>query len=454
MLAVHELQAQQAWAAPDANSSSPGNEAGSAAGSSHRQLHLPLDSAEQLPAGEAVIAALYDVPDALSSLQQQQLVDAVVLADKLGAPKVAQRAVDALKAAAQQVEGEQGLTGVALEALASLPSWPTCLYPLLLPIVQHAACCVEGLADLAAIVAADTGSRVQRMLLAVLGDLEAVWKDVQLQRLLLLLPLPAAQLLLSSDDLRIASEDTVLYTANMYITLQPSSRRQTCKTALALLVRAPHLTRSGLAAQTLSSGRHLLLDSLTAPLKQLVSYKLLTASDSVTPETLSEIRGAPDSWSRNARQRVAAEGVCMQWRLSVEKIAQACRQCFANNTVVSLNSPGHTPPLGGVVWRMQVHVQMQRRNGVSGVTVGLYLGPGGGAARNVFRMYSGTLECASARRATLRCDQGNLHGRGYPDFFRVGLMSEGGGWDEATWAAKGLPTSGEVELSLHMHSVG
>jgi hypothetical protein len=36
---------------------------------------------------------------------------------------------------------------------------------------------------------------------------------------------------------------------------------------------------------------------------------------------------------------------------------------------------------------------------------------------------------------------------------RMGRMSAGGGWDEAAWAAKGLPTSGELEITLHMHNV-
>jgi hypothetical protein len=40
------------------------------------------------------------------------------------------------------------------------------------------------------------------------------------------------------------------------------------------------------------------------------------------------------------------------------------------------------------------------------------------------------------------------------DLCDVGPMSIGGGWDEAAWSAAGLPTSGELELRLHVHSVG
>jgi hypothetical protein len=42
----------------------------------------------------------------------------------------------------------------------------------------------------------------------------------------------------------------------------------------------------------------------------------------------------------------------------------------------------------------------------------------------------------------------------YGHMLDVGPMSAGGGWDEAAWVAAGLPVSGELQLSLHMHSVG
>jgi hypothetical protein len=145
-------------------------------------LQLTIGSADELPAAEAVIAAVYCVPDAFNSLEHAQLVNAVMLADKLGAAAAAKQAVQILKTAAA---AEQGLSAAALEALASLTAWPACLQQVLLPVVQHARCCDDALDGFAAIVAADTGSRVQHMLLAVLGDLGAVWRDDQLQELLM-----------------------------------------------------------------------------------------------------------------------------------------------------------------------------------------------------------------------------------------------------------------------------
>jgi hypothetical protein len=43
---------------------------------------------------------------------------------------------------------------------------------------------------------------------------------------------------------------------------------------------------------------------------------------------------------------------------------------------------------------------------------------------------------------------------GYGNYFSLQPMS-GDGWDEAAWAAAadGMPTTGEMLLQLHMHSV-
>jgi hypothetical protein len=165
---------------------------------------------------------MYGVPDAMSTLQQQQLVHAVVLADMVGKEDAAQQAVEALKSAARS---EQGLSAAALEALASLAAWPVCLLQLLAAILKSAPCCSIDTSKLEDITAADTNSSMQRLLLAMFGDLDAACGDRQMKQLLLGLPLPAMQLLLSSDQLRVASEDTVLYVAESYLLPYVDERR-------------------------------------------------------------------------------------------------------------------------------------------------------------------------------------------------------------------------------------
>uniref|UniRef100_A0A383WH79 BTB domain-containing protein n=1 Tax=Tetradesmus obliquus TaxID=3088 RepID=A0A383WH79_TETOB len=81
-----EAQGRHWQPQPQAGSSSSGGQAPA----SRPTLHLTIDSAEQLPAAEAVLAAMYGVEDAIEGLEQQQLVDAVVIADMLHAGTAAQ----------------------------------------------------------------------------------------------------------------------------------------------------------------------------------------------------------------------------------------------------------------------------------------------------------------------------------------------------------------------------
>jgi hypothetical protein len=418
-------------------------------------LRLTLDSTEQLPAAEAVIAALYGVPDAITFLEPAQQVTAAVLADRLGAAAVAKQAVQLLKAAA---EAEQGLAAAAIEALASLSAWPGCCYPLLLPVLKTAACCADRLVELADIAAADTSSRAQHMLLAVLGNLEAVWRDEQLQELLLQLPLPAMQLLLSSDDLRVASEDTVLYTASRYAAEVGLSGKAAATGALAKLVRAPHLSGGMLAGQALSSSSsNMLLAGYSEQLKQLASYKLAAGGAPVPANVLSLMTAVPAAWMLGPRQRIAADPVQLKWRLPVVEIAQACRDSAAGNEALHIDCPLSSPVLGGTAWTLMLQCSQAGDTGARFTVVGLYARPGNSPhmfGNGVFLSWKCTLACTAAAISSVAECHGSSTGYGFEDFLQLRFKSADGGWDEAAWAAKGLPVSGEIELSLHMHSVG
>jgi hypothetical protein len=330
-----------------------------------------------------------------------------------------------------------------VDALSVLPVWPACLQPVLLPVLQRA--------KLSEMPAADV-SKVQRMLLAVLGDLEAAWADNQLQKLLLQLPLPAMELLLSSDQLRVVSEDTVLYTAGQYVAAQQAKEQKTAaKAALAALVRAPHLSGSCLAQQTFGSSAGLLLSGYSQHLKLLASHQLATRCGVVPTSVSEQIQDAPAAWLLGTRQIVASDGVRLVWRLPAEQLAQACRDSFAGNKVIFIHSPSSSPPLGGLSWDIEVMCTQQERDGVRGTLVGVYAHDHGGPP-DVFYVFSCTLASGSVSRSISCC--GDLHEQGWANFFTMEPMVEGGGWDEAAWAAKGLPTTGELELSLHMHSVG
>jgi hypothetical protein len=115
---VFVLQADSAWTPISVPA---GEAAAPLAVCSRPVLHLTIDSAEQLPAAEAVIAALYGVPDALSSLPQQQLLVAAVIAGKVGAAGVVDQCVSMLKAAEEQAGS---ISAATMEGFAGLPAWP------------------------------------------------------------------------------------------------------------------------------------------------------------------------------------------------------------------------------------------------------------------------------------------------------------------------------------------
>uniref|UniRef100_A0A383W9A1 BACK domain-containing protein n=1 Tax=Tetradesmus obliquus TaxID=3088 RepID=A0A383W9A1_TETOB len=429
-------------------SSSSSSAANRATAPERPKIYLTVGSAEQLPAAEAFIAAMYGVPDAISGLEQQQVVHVVVIADMVHAEAAGQQALQALQAAA---ESEAGLEAAALEALAGLPVWPACLLQLLPSIVKHAACCRDSEANLAAVTAADAGGRIQKLLVAALGDLQAVWSEAQRQALLLALPLPAMQLLLSSDQLRVPSEDTVLYTAKRYVKAQKTAaKRAAAKAGLAPLVRAPQLSLFALSCAALpaDSEQQLLGSGYAQQLRLLLPLRRIASAEELASEML-EFEGAPDSWRLGPRQvSPLGDGVRLEWRLPVQQLRQACRDSFEQQQVIYVESPGSSPPLGGVGWRLVVDCVQQE----GGTVVGLYAGPVLAEVPNgVYFRFRATASWSGVQ-INWRSNCLNYEVYGDKNYFQLQPMA-GGGWDEAAWAAAGLPTAGEMCLELCLHSV-
>jgi hypothetical protein len=416
-------------------------------------VRLTIDRAEQLPAAKAIIAAMYQVPDAISSLEQPQLVHALAMVEKLGVGYVMQQAMQALLNAADE---PQGLSAAAWQALAGLEAWPSHLVKALPALVKHAPCCTVPAADLAALVAADASGSIRQSLVIALGDLQAGWAAAGEKAALLSLPLPAMQLLLSSDQLRVPSEDTVLYTAIQYVQAQTDdAAKAAAKAALAQLVRAPLLSELTLSCAALpaDSGQQL-LGTYAQQLRDLLPLKFKrNASQEQLAAALEAYEGLPPSWRLGPRQiRPLADDVQLEWRLPLEQLMQACRDSFAQQKVVHIDSPS-SAPLGGVGWRMVV----QCKQAEGGTVVGLFAGPvAADMPASIFFTYRCTLAWQGAhcgKRYT--CTNGITSGRrlhGYYDYFDLPAM-DGDGWDASVWAAAGLTTCGEMLLKLCVHSV-
>jgi hypothetical protein len=164
-----EQEQQQATEPADA-----GNMSGPASSSSRRpQLVLTLEDAEHQAAALAVLQALYFVlteSGLLSTITQEEQLQAAILADMWQVPDVGTAAANLLAAVA---DGQ--LSSAVEDRLMHMQAVPSCLEPLL-----------------------------RKVLLFLLGDLEAVWADEALQQLLLGLPLHAMKLLLSRNELKVS----------------------------------------------------------------------------------------------------------------------------------------------------------------------------------------------------------------------------------------------------------
>jgi hypothetical protein len=264
------------------------------------------------------------------------------------------------------------------------------------------------------------------------------------------------QLLLSSDLVRVPSEDTVLYTAKQYLQAQTQPADiATAKAALAPLIRAPQLSTFALCCAALAPGssQHL----LSSYAQQLQRLQLLKAVD-LPKDRITEaaaVEGAPGSWGLGARQirpLSFSHGVQLMWLVSVEQLKQACEDSFAKQEDVYIDSPQGSPPMGGVAWCM--HIKCQQIEG--GTVVELFAEPIPGdlpSGRYYRFMCTFTSQGVHSATAISPC-LNSTRSWGFPNYFRLQPMS-GSGWDEAAWAAAaaGMPTTGEMLLQLHMHSV-
>jgi hypothetical protein len=107
-------------------------------------------------------------------------------------PAVSATAVQLLSDAACSISSA-GTANQIFQALSDTCPLPSCLLPLLSKAVEAVGNELGGF------------RRLEQLLLSVLGDLEGVWADKQLQEVMLGLPLPAMEVLLASDNLKVRS---------------------------------------------------------------------------------------------------------------------------------------------------------------------------------------------------------------------------------------------------------
>jgi hypothetical protein len=270
--------------------------------------------------------------------------------------------------------------------------------------------------------------------------------------------------------LQVASEDTVLYTAETYFRKGSwrqdssflsgafqASKEAAYKQQLAWHIRCPHLSQFWLAAAAFSpDAGGMLLADLQPEIQQLFFVKQADPYSDVPGSYIpSQISSAPTSWLQPPRsKKQLGDGVQVRWTLSVADIKAAALQSASQGGKASLKS-AVTPPIGGLTWYMnQVWVWDAEKKGSE---VGMFVMPGNPPADVVYS-YALDIECSSSstsfgKKGPEGFELSNIsQGQGFEDFFEVGHMQ--GGWDDAVWSAKGLPLAGDLTFSLHVKAVG
>jgi hypothetical protein len=220
-----------------------------------------------------------------------------------------------------------------------------------------------------------------------------------------------------------------------------------------------HLSQYWLGAFVLSSDVYNMLPGALQPqLKQLMLARLADPLCELTEAILTEqVPQAPASWLRQARPpsaRDLSNGVQLRWTLDVETVRAVFRHEGDERNVVELTSP-ESALLGGLWWCMTLRREWDSQK--EGDRIGVYVMSGNGPPGG-FVSFSFTVECLAGSdvlQCFLTAQQqriASLSGWGHDDFFEIGTIT--GGWDDAVWAAKGLPAAGDITLMASITAVG
>jgi len=200
--------------------------------------------------------------------------------------------------------------------------------------------------------------------------------------------------------LQVASEDTVLYTAERYVASQETHPLQhtAARQQLARVVRCPHLSDFWLMASVLSGDKRRLLRPVRQQLKQLRLAWAADPSQRVTGDKLLQLLPeAPHSWALGPRISRAVGPVQVVWKLDVSKLKEAAMRCVAQRSVVRLaQHPQCSPPLGGIAFTMQILCNWLPE-GAGGCRCGVFVGPTDIIPQDIFCSFHYRLEAHTAK---------------------------------------------------------
>jgi hypothetical protein len=190
------------------------------------------------------------------------------------------------------------------------------------------------------------------------------------------------------------------------------------------------------------------LGSLRPQLSILLMLRCAKAALTSQPKDLLKlVPDAPASWALGRRQTKAVSSVSMTWNLPVDKLQDAARRCTAEKDRIAIDSHDRTAPLGGIAFALSAEFTPHD----AGCEVGLFAYAANLPEDGYYSFYY-QIESAGTVNKGWSPVMPTYIGFGLQDFFSLGAMA--GGWDEAAWAAKGLPASGLLQVQLTVTKVG
>jgi len=228
-----------------------------------------------------------------------------------------------------------------------------------------------------------------------------------------------------------------------------SQQKQTAAQKLAPLIRCPHVSPFWLSASVVSDDAPtLLLNQLSKQVGKLMAAQLAQPVQPLKdPHKL--VPGAPASWALGKRASKPHSSVQVTWKLEVSKLRQAAQDSARQQKRVVLYYPTVSPPLGGIGWELEVVVVWDA--GKKGSLIGFFAVarnvPAGMCLQYAYHFKASGVAFQTSSPLLL---PGEMWGR--RDIFKLGPLPSG--WDEAAWASKGLPATGQLDLTLTVTSVG
>jgi hypothetical protein len=261
--------------------------------------------------------------------------------------------------------------------------------------------------------------------------------------------------------LQVDSEATVLYAAQHYINKLKGEPKAAAIQVLGPLIRCQFLSSSWLTsvAEGAVSGTApgtFVLEKYAQPALQLLKRRLSSAKPSlgVISKYLPHmpLTAWPDSWFVGPRQYTAQDSVQLTQQVDVSQLREAAVRCAQGKKKEHLNSRA-SGPIQGLTWQLSVSIDGTNS---AGTRIGVFAGP---AANDVGFItqpaysfsYRATADVGDRRVLDKTGSAPSLLWKllwGPSDAFGLGYMS--GGWDEAAWAAAGLPSSGSLSFNLSL----